>query len=161
MARRDSSSQTAVNRLRPGDTLLLCQGTYCETVTFLRSGKPGRPIPLQPYRKEKVILSGYEPVTGWTLHNAQKSIWKAPMPWTLGLGRNQVFANGEVYIEARHPNRPAPGLEMYVSDLSPPWPTFGEFAIPKETVEEQPGRIVSKLLEGQPEDYWKGAISSP
>jgi len=44
---------------------------------------------------------------------------------------------------------------VYVSDLSPLWPTFGEFSIPDPT--KEPGRIVSKLLEGQPEDYWKGA----
>lgn len=150
--------QAAVNRLQPGDTLLLRQGIYRETVTFPRSGAPGRPIAIRPYRKEKVVISGCEPITGWTLHDAQKGIWKAPMLWTLGLGRNQVFVNGEVYIEARHPNQSDPGLEMYVSDLSPLWPTFGEFSIPKETVKEQPGRIVSKHLEGYPDDYWKGAL---
>ena len=75
------------------------------------------------------------------------------MPWTLGLGRNQVFGGGQVLIEARHPNAPAPGLEMYVADLSPLWPTYGEFSIPKETRVSQPGRIVSRLLEGQPDDY--------
>jgi hypothetical protein len=104
------------------------------------------------------VVSGCEPVTGWTLHDAKKGIWKAPMPWTLGLGRNQVFEDGKITIEARYPNKPAPGLGMYVSDLSPLWPTFGEFSIPNETVKEQPGRIVSKLLDGQPDDYWKGAI---
>ena len=78
------------------------------------------------------------------------------MAWTLGLGRNQVFADGQVMIEARYPNQPAPGLEMYVADLSPLWPTFGEFSIPEPVSE--PGRVTSKLLDGQPADYWKGAI---
>ena len=71
-------------------------------------------------------------------------------------GRNQVFADGQVMIEARFPNRPAPGLEMYVADLSPLWPTFGEFSIPDSA--REPGRVTSRLLEGQPADYWKGAI---
>ena len=77
------------------------------------------------------------------------------MPWTLGLGRNQVFANGQIMIEARYPNMPDPGLEMYVSDLSPLWPTFTELSIPDPIA--APGRIVGKALEGFPDDYWKGA----
>ena len=78
------------------------------------------------------------------------------MAWTLGQGRNQVFADGQVMIEARYPSWPAAGLEMYVADLSPLWPTFGEFSIPEPV--KEPGRITSRLLEGQPADYWKGAI---
>lgn len=148
--------QAGVNRLRAGDTLYVRGGTYRETVTFPRSGAPGKPIRLRPYRGETVVITGCDPVTGWTRDAG--AVWKAPMPWTLGTGRNQVFARGQVLIEARFPNRPAPGLEMPVAGLSPLWPTFGEFSIPKETALTQPGRIVSKLLEGQPDDYWKGAL---
>jgi len=150
--------QAAVNKLQPGDTLLIRGGTYRETVTFPRSGTADKPITLKAYRDEKVVVSGCELVTGWSLDDPAKRIWKAAMPWTLGLGRNQVFAGGQVLIEARHPNVPAPGLEMYVADLSPLWPTYGEFSIPRETRVSQPGRIVSRLLEGQPDDYWKGAM---
>ena len=149
--------QAGVEKLQPGDTLLIRGGTYRETVTFPRSGEEGKPITIRPLQDEQVVISGCDPVTGWALHDAAKGIWKAPMGWTLGLGRNQVFADGKVLIEARFPNKPDPGLGMYVSGLSPLWPTFGEFSIPKETAQEQPGRIVSKLLEGQPDDYWKGA----
>lgn len=148
--------QAAVNKLQAGDTLHIRGGVYREMVTFPTSGKPNAPITLRPYRDERVVISGCEPVEGWERHEGD--IWRAPMPWTLGLGRNQVFADGEVMIEARFPNEPAPGLEMPVADLSPLWPTFGEFSIPEETKKDQPGRIVSKLLEGQPDDYWKGAL---
>ena len=150
--------QAGADKLRAGDTLLIRGGVYRETVVFHHSGTSGRPIAVKPYQAEKVTISGCDPLSGWTLHDATKGIWKAPMPWTLGTGRNQAFEGGKVLIEARCPNEPAPGLGMYVSDLSPLWPTFGEFSIPKETVEKQPGRIVSKLLDGQPDDYWKGAI---
>jgi hypothetical protein len=150
--------QAAVNRLQPGDTLLIHGGVYRETVTFPRSGTVKKPITVKASPGEVVVITGCDPVTGWTLHDAATNIWKAPMPWTLGTGRNQVFAGDEVIIEARYPNEPAPGLEMYVAGLSPLWPTFGEFAIPKETRQQQPGRIVSKLLEGQPENCWKGAL---
>lgn len=146
--------QAAVNKMQPGDTCLVRGGVYRETVTFPRSGTAGKPITVKPYRNEKVLVSGCEPVTGWTKH--QGNVWKATMPWTLGLGRNQVFCDGEVTIEARFPNKPALGLEMPVSDLSPLWPTFGEFSIPDP--QKNIGRVVSKLLEGQPDDCWKGAL---
>ncbi|MEI6500462.1 MAG: carbohydrate-binding protein, partial [Armatimonadota bacterium] len=148
--------QAAVNRLRPGDTLLIRGGVYREAVTFPRSGEPGRPITVKACRGEKVVIAGCEPIAGWTLHDAAKGIWKAPMPWTLGSGRNQVFANGEALIEARFPNEPAPGLEMPVAGLSKLWPTLGEFSVPDP--EKQPQRVTSKLLDRQPDDYWKGAL---
>jgi hypothetical protein len=150
--------QAGADKARAGDTLLIRGGVYRETVVFHHSGTAGRPITVKPYQSEKVTITGCDPIAGWTLHDARKGIWKASMPWTLGLGRNQAFAGSQVLIEARYPHKPDPGLGMYVSGLSPLWPTFGEFSIPKETVEKQPGRIVSKLLEGQPDDYWKGAI---
>jgi len=148
--------QAAVNRLHPGDTCLIRGGVYRETVIFPRSGTIRNPITIKPYTGEHVTVSGCDPVIGWTHHT--NNLWKASMPWTLGTGRNQVFCGGQVMIEARHPNAPAPGLGMYVSGLSPLWPTFGEFSIPRETRVSQPGRIVSKLLNNQPDDYWKGAL---
>ena len=150
--------QAAVERLQPGDTCLVRGGVYRETVTFPRSGTAQQPITLRAYRGETVVISGCDSIGGWTRADEGTNIWKAPMPWTLGLGRNQVFGDGRVLIEARHPNTPAPGLAMYVADLSPLWPTYGEFSIPRETRVSQPGRIVSKLLDGQPDDYWKGAL---
>jgi len=148
--------QVGVNRLQPGDTLLVHGGVYRETITFPRSGTEQKPIMLRSYKDEKVVITGCEPVTGWTLHDAAKNIWKAPMPWTLGTGRNQVFCGDEVLIEARFPNQPSRGLEMPVSGLSKLWPTFGEFANPEPG--KQPGRIVSGLLDGQPDNFWKGAL---
>jgi len=150
------SVQAGVEKLRAGDSLLIRGGVYRETVVFKCSGTADKPITVRPYKNERVVISGCDEITGWQRHEGP--IWKAPMPWTLGLGRNQVFMNGKVMIEARFPNEPSPGLEMPVADLSPLWPTFGEFSIPQETRTEQPGRIVSKLLVGQPDDYWKGAI---
>lgn len=153
-----ASIQAGVNKLRPGDTLFVRGGVYRETVVFPISGTAEKPIAVRAVPGEVVIVSGCDPLTGWVLHDAAKRIWKASMPWTLGLGRNQLFTGDRVLIEARFPNRPALGLEMYVADLSPLWPTFGEFSIPKETRVSRPGRVVSKLLEGQPDNFWKGAI---
>jgi len=146
--------QAGVNILQPGDTLLIRGGVYRETVTFSCSGVPGRPITVRPFQNDKVVITGCDTIAGWTRHKG--AIRKAPMPWTLGTGRNQVFAGGKVMIEARLPNEASPGLEMYVSDLSPLWPTFGEFSIPEPKV--RPGRLASPLLEGHPNDHWKGAL---
>jgi len=146
--------QAAVDRAQPGDTILVAGGAYRETITFPRSGEPGRPIAVQAAEGAEVMVTGCEPVAGWERYS--DTIWKAPMPWTLGLGRNQVFAGDQVMIEARFPNEPAPGLGMYVSDLSPLWPTFGAFSIPDAL--KEPGRITSPLLDGQPDDCWKGAL---
>lgn len=147
--------QTAVNLLLPGDSLLILDGVYRETVTFPRSGTREKPITILATRGARVLVSGCDPLeTGWTRY--KNNIWKVPMPWTLGLGRNQVFCDGRIMIEARYPNKPDPGLEMYVADLSPLWPTFGEFSISDPV--NKPGRVVSKLLDGDPPDHWKGAI---
>jgi len=148
--------QAAVDKLQPGDTCLIRAGVYRETVVFPRSGTARQPIEVKPYGDGPVTVSGCDPLAGWT--QLSNNIWCAAMPWTLGLGRNQIFCDGRVMIEARYPNAPAPGLEVPVSGLSPLWPTYGEFSIPKETRTNQPGRIVSKLLDGQPPDYWKGAL---
>ena len=145
--------QAAVDKAQPGDTVLVHAGTYRETVTFPRSGTPRKRITVKPYENDTVVVSGCDPITGWERHT--DTVWKAPMPWTLGKGRNQVFVNDEVRIEARHPNEPEGDLGMYVSDLSPLWPTFAEFSIPDPT--KEPGRIVGKLLEGFPDNHWQGA----
>lgn len=150
--------QAAANLLQPGDACLVAEGVYREAVTFPRSGEPGRPITLRAAPGAKVEVTGCEPLTGWTLHDAARGIWRAPMAWTLGTGRNQVFVDGEVNIEARFPNQPDADLGMYVADLSPLWPTYGEFSLPRETMKQQPGRIISEHLKGQPDNYWKGAL---
>ena len=145
--------QAGVDKLQAGDTLFIRGGVYREAVVFARSGATGEPIALKAFKGEKVGVTGCEPVVGWRRHTGK--VWKAPMPWTLGLGRNQVFVDGQIAIEARHPNTPDPGLGMYVSDLSPLWPTFAELSIPDPV--KAPGRIVGKVLEGCPSDHWKGA----
>jgi len=146
--------QAAVNRLEAGDQCLVLGGIYRETVVFPKNGTPGRPITLVTFKSQKVVVSGCNPISGWTKFKG--SIWKANMPWTLGTGRNQVFTGDKVMVEARYPNVPDPGLGMYVGGLSPLWPTFGEFSIPDGVT--APGRITSKLLDGFPENYWKGAL---
>ncbi|MBT3375017.1 MAG: carbohydrate-binding protein [Lentisphaerae bacterium] len=145
--------QAAVNRAMSGDIVVIHTGTYRETVTFPRNGTADRPITVRASVGADVVVSGCEPTEGWVKHS--DTIWKAPMAWTLGLGRNQVFVGREAMIEARHPNEPEGDLGMYVSGLSPLWPTFAELSISEPT--KAPGRIVGNALKGHPENHWKGA----
>lgn len=146
--------QAGIDRMRPGDTLLLHAGVYRETVTFQHGGEPGQPLTIRPFERDEVTITGCDPVDGWSKDTG--NVWRAPMPWTLGPGRNQVFAGGDVMVEARHPNVSDEGWEMYVSGLSPLWPTFAASSMPNP--KDEPGRIVSQAFDGAPDDAWQGAI---
>ena len=58
--------QAGVNRLEPGDTLFVRGGIYRETVTFPRSGTADKPITVKAVAGETVVVSGCDPVAGWT-----------------------------------------------------------------------------------------------
>jgi probable HAF family extracellular repeat protein len=94
--------QAAANLAQPGDTVMIMTGTYHETVTVPRSGTAAAPITFQPYNNQQVIISGADPVTGWT--NYGGSIYDAPQSWDMGSGSNQVFVDGQMINEARYPN---------------------------------------------------------
>ncbi len=86
----------------PGDTCIVHAGTYRETVTPARSGYLGAPIIFKGAPGEMVTVSGAEPITNWTRH--QGNIFKASLPWDMGKGKNQLFTQGKMVLEARHPN---------------------------------------------------------
>ena len=94
--------QQAANRADAGDTVVVRAGTYRETVTPAHSGTSSKPITFKPYDGERVTSSGADRVTGWSLNGG--SVYKADQGWSLGDGRNQVFVDGRMMIEARWPN---------------------------------------------------------
>ena len=94
--------QRAANVAQPGDSVLVRQGTYRETVKPARSGTSSGRITFKPYNGETVTVSGADPVGGWSRHSGD--VFKARLPWDLGFGRNQVFVDGRMMIEARWPN---------------------------------------------------------
>lgn len=95
--------QAAADRLQPGDTAVVHAGTYRETVRIKNSGEKGKPIRLQAAPGARPVIDGTEPVAG---------------PWSLFKGRIyqtqtqrefiQVFADGQMLVEARWPNRRFP-----------------------------------------------------
>lgn len=94
--------QHAADTARAGDTVLIREGTYRETVRPAHSGTSSRPITIQPYNNEDVTISGADVIGGWS--NFQAAIYKTSMPWTLGTGNDQIFVDGQMMIEARWPN---------------------------------------------------------
>jgi hypothetical protein len=102
LARPFKSIQHAATLAQPGDTVLVRGGVYRETVKPARSGTPSSPITFKPYNGERVTVSGANVVGAWSKHAGP--VYKAMQSWDLGTGRNQVFVDGRMMIEARWPN---------------------------------------------------------
>ncbi len=52
------SLQEAADRLQPGDTLLLAEGTYYQRLELNKSGQPGKPITIKAAAPGKAIITG-------------------------------------------------------------------------------------------------------
>lgn len=144
--------QRAASVMRAGDTCLIRGGIYRETVTPAHSGSTGAPIIFEAYQNERVIISGADIVSGFTLY--QPNIYKAAMPWSMGKGKDQVFMAGAVQPEARFPNTASPGLEYPVPLLGSIWPPRGDFHVPVGTTDQ----VTSGLLNAQTSGRWSGGL---
>lgn len=94
--------QRGADAAAAGDSVVVRAGVYRETVRPPRSGAAGAPVRFETYIGEQVTVSGADPISGWTPHTA--SVFKARQKWDLGFGKNQVFVDGRMMIEARWPN---------------------------------------------------------
>jgi hypothetical protein len=92
----------AAQELGPGDTCLLRQGVYRETLRPLRSGEPTRPIVFRSFPGETALLTAADELSGWTTES--DGIFSASMDWDLE-DQNQVFAADAMLDEARWPHR--------------------------------------------------------
>jgi len=140
--------QQAADVAEPGDTVVVHAGTYRETVTPVNSGLPGEPITYEPFGNGPVIISGADPVTGWSPE--QGDVYEAQVGWDLGAGNNQVFFEGQPLNEARWP---ATGL-----DLS--HPTFAHAQSATATVADGADASSATLFDTaltQPAGFWDGA----
>lgn len=144
--------QKAANLMRAGDTCLIRAGTYRETITPANSGASGAPITFDVYPNERAIITGATIISGFTPY--QESIYQAPMPSSMGKGKDQVFMAGVVQPEARFPNTPSPGLEYPVPLLGSVWPPRGDFHVPEGTKNQ----VTSALLNSQAPGLWRGGF---
>ncbi|WP_054850779.1 RICIN domain-containing protein [Olleya sp. ITB9] len=85
----------------PGNTIVIGEGTYEETIKPSKSGTPGNPIVYTSKQGEKVIISAMQALSGWTSDGG--SIWKTTVNWDLEQ-RNFVIRGATVLDLARWPN---------------------------------------------------------
>ena len=148
--------QKAADIMNAGDSCIIMGGTYRETVIPARSGTSGKPIVFMSQSCEKVIISGTDCVPNqWTVYKG--NIYKTYMPWTMGVGKDLVFVDSNLVLQARHPNKNSGAMAMppVTVPLSPLWPhAFGRFQVTTGTdVITNPTDLSQDL-----KDYWKGAL---
>ena len=136
----------------PGDRVVVRAGIYRETFRPANSGTATAPVIYEAYPDETVVISAAELVTGF--QPAENGMVKARLPADLGVGRNQVFYQGEALAEGRYPN--GPGLEMSADGeaLSSLFPTAGDFQVSAQNRL----RIESGTLLQESAGWWDGAI---
>ncbi len=99
------SISMAADTLRAGDTVIIREGIYRETVTLKHSGSEASRITYKAEPGARVVISGADPVTSeWTRHSGD--IYKTKVQMPLGDG-NQLFVNGNMMMEAAWPNNPS------------------------------------------------------
>ncbi len=99
LARPFRTIQKAADLMQPGDTCYVRGGTYRESVTLKRSGRPGAPIRFRAYPGEIPLLDGTEPIVGrWVKHKG--SIYRTRTRRKF----EQLFVNRHMMLEARWPN---------------------------------------------------------
>jgi hypothetical protein len=85
-----------------GDTCWVKTGIYRETVIPAHSGTVNAPISFKVFPGEHVLISGADVIDGFSVLGNGR--FRANIGWDLGLGNNQVFADGKMLWEARFPN---------------------------------------------------------
>jgi len=135
-----------------GDTVIVKEGIYRETLTVKNSGTAFRPITFKAAEGERVVISAADEFTGKFVPY-KDNILAAPVQWDLGYTKNQLFYNGESVPEGRHPNGPKlPVAE--IGGLSDNWPVYGDIIV--DTKKDTAAAYSETVLNQEEKDYWKG-----
>ncbi|WP_223628984.1 carbohydrate-binding protein [Microbacterium sp. EST19A] len=148
---------------RPGDTCVIAEGTYRETVTPGRSGTALLPITFQAASGAHVVIDGSDQITGWEQVDAADLadlIGADP-----GLSDSEFAASvtaGTVYrVDAELPTS-LPGQQIFIDDSMAPeaaWPHAGDDPAHAAKSHADWGtqtQLGDDAL-SQPEGYWVGA----
>jgi hypothetical protein len=93
--------QQAAAVMVAGDSCLVRQGVYRETVRPTNSGSSGKPLVFLRYQNDSVMIHGGEVVTGaWTKDSG--NIYSIAYSGTV----RDLFVNRQYMLQARHPNMP-------------------------------------------------------
>lgn len=143
--------EKAATVAQAGDTVIIKEGVYRETLTPKNNGTPTSPIIFKAAEGEKVVLSAAEEVSG--IAHYKDNIYTAYVDWDLGYTRNQIYMDGEGFRDARYPNEePVSTGENGTPVLSRYFPTFGDMY----TSADNSTVVYSGTELNQEDDYWKG-----
>jgi len=135
--------QHAANQMSPGESVLIREGVYRETVVVPISGMPSAPIVFEAFNDEEVVVSGGDLVAGWTRHAGD--IWQAPNAWDAGIDGdgNTLFVDGVLKFEAR---QGAEGDPLEFNN----WGQISKGNLAKT-------HFTANDLKGFGDDFWNGA----
>ena len=99
-----------LKNIKPGDRVIIHEGIYRESADVTVSGTKEKPITIEAYKNEKIIMRGSTVVTSWKVQPGSNQIyihdgwtkyfgtWKPKVSDARDAARNQIYANGE-YVE--------------------------------------------------------------
>lgn len=142
----------AASVAKSGDTVIIGDGIYRETLAPLNDGEAGAPVLYIADDGAKPIISALEHIGNPTVVNG---LWCFDLDFNLGTGRNELFVNGSALAEGRYPN--SPNIDIRYVDfglnLCNLWPVAGDIKISDDNNK----LAVSDSVLNQDEDFWKGA----
>lgn len=151
------ASISHANRMaKTGDTVVIGEGTWYETIKPVNDGTPTAPITFMAEEGDNVYLSATQVINNFT--NYKDGLLVAAVPKALPKGQNQVFYKKQNLIEGRYPNPEVgeDGLFEYSGGirLNPVWITEGDLKVSQT----DSTKVHSGTLLQEPEkDYWKDA----
>lgn len=138
---------------KAGDTVIIHQGTYRETLAPKNNGSAVAPIIFQAAEGENVVISALEEITAAPYQENGLLVYDMG-DWDMGRGENQLFYKSEGIVEARHPNVNTSKRSVPEVEHSPYFPTQGNIHVRPDE-----GEIATSEtdLEQEP-DYWAGGV---
>lgn len=109
LATARAQARAALPGAAGGVTVRLRGGLYVLDSTFTLDardkGRPGARMTYEAAPGERPVLSGGRAVTGWTLYEAGRDVWRARVP--ASLRTRQIYVNDVRAVRARGAERPA------------------------------------------------------
>ena len=152
--------QQAADIAKPGDTVIIKEGIYKETVTPRNDGTPSAPIIFKAAEGANVVISAMNTVTGFKQY--KDNIFYADIPKSLGVGRNFVTIDDEAIIEGRHPNTDTHTIaKMYKTEDTEfqrkLYPIIGDLIVTEEDTTKNKFTLESEKDLEQAQNFWQGA----
>ena len=97
------SISRAAKEVQPGDTVLIEEGVYRETVEITAGGAPGRPIRFAAAPLANVTVTGADPITDWKREEGAESIYCTAWPHEyLGWTKRRAHPDDDYHLVVGH-----------------------------------------------------------